>query len=434
MINRKIKLMTFMMVLISLISAQTISVQGVLRDPLGKTVEDGYYNLTLKLYEELAGGIEIWQESQSSVYTIHGVFSLDLGSVNSLNNVPFNTTYYLGISVDGDPEMDPRLKLLKVPSALSVVGTQNIIPSSGNAGIGTMNPQAGLHIVADGAGDDLLKIENEAGKTIRVDPSGNLYLESGGVLKFEDGSQLNSADFGGTVASVVTDGDAIITADEDGNGSGRIKFYSGDSLQMVIDHSGVSVAGKTNFGFPTGTTIMFTGAVAPSGWLLCDGNEYSTIEYADLFAVIDILYGAGFGTFKVPDMRSRHIMGYDETNAHFNEVGKTGGEETHSLIESELPNHNHSVDMSTAQVAASGSHRHTSYARNMYTWEVSANHPGNMQSLPYVHSTLQDIQFPYAGDHRHDVDFSPWDTDPKGGDATHNILHPYATVNYIIKY
>jgi len=197
MIISKLKTTISISLFITIALSQTINVQGVLRDPLGKTVEDGYYNLTLKLYEQETGGMAIWQENQTSIYTVHGLFTLDLGSVNSLENVPFNTSYFLGISVENDPEMDPRLKLLKVPNAMSLVGTQNMIPSQGNAGIGTTTPQVGLHIVSDGEGDDLLKVENVGSKAVIVDPTGDVVLGSDAAINFEDGSELVSANFGG---------------------------------------------------------------------------------------------------------------------------------------------------------------------------------------------------------------------------------------------
>ena len=36
--------------------AQTFSMKGVLRDPLGRTVDDGQYQLTFKLYDAATGG------------------------------------------------------------------------------------------------------------------------------------------------------------------------------------------------------------------------------------------------------------------------------------------------------------------------------------------------------------------------------------------
>lgn len=64
---------------------------------------------------------------------------------------------------------------------------------------------------------------------------------------------------------------------------------------------------------------MWSGAISaiPSGWGLCDGG----------------------GTPNRPDLRGRFIVGYDSTKTDYNAIGKTGGEEKHTLTVQELPEH-----------------------------------------------------------------------------------------------
>ena len=69
------------------------------------------------------------------------------------------------------------------------------------------------------------------------------------------------------------------------------------------------MAGKD--GFP-GMVQQFAGAAdkIPEGWLLCDGTEYTTTEYPDLYDVIGNIYGGTEGsTFKVPDYRECVLVG-----------------------------------------------------------------------------------------------------------------------------
>ncbi|GAH87071.1 unnamed protein product, partial [marine sediment metagenome] len=56
---------------------------------------------------------------------------------------------------------------------------------------------------------------------------------------------------------------------------------------------------------PTGSVIMFGGAVAPTGYLLCNGAAVSRITYANLFAVTGTTFGVGNGTttFNIPDFQ-----------------------------------------------------------------------------------------------------------------------------------
>ena len=74
--------------------AQTFAVKGVLRDPLGRTVEDGTYRLTFKLYDVDTGGTAIWSEEHAGAAVQHGVFSVELGKTTSLSGVSFLNTYY----------------------------------------------------------------------------------------------------------------------------------------------------------------------------------------------------------------------------------------------------------------------------------------------------------------------------------------------------
>lgn len=107
---------------------------------------------------------------------------------------------------------------------------------------------------------------------------------------------------------------------------------------------------------PAGGVIEFGGTSAPSGWLLCYGQEVSRSTFSVLFAAVGITHGSGDGstTFNVPDHRGRVTAGKDNmggasadrltgTSGGVNgdNLGATGGDETHGLVEAENGPHKH---------------------------------------------------------------------------------------------
>ncbi|WP_375650815.1 phage tail protein [Bartonella sp. OT172YNZD] len=65
--------------------------------------------------------------------------------------------------------------------------------------------------------------------------------------------------------------------------------------------------------FSSGFIGTFATEKIPSGWLLCDGKEYSRKNYANLFAVLGETWGKGDErtTFNVPDLRGMFLRGLD---------------------------------------------------------------------------------------------------------------------------
>ncbi len=104
---------------------------------------------------------------------------------------------------------------------------------------------------------------------------------------------------------------------------------------------------------PTGVIQAYVGAVAPAGWLLCDGSAFSSTTYPALYALLN-------NTAFVPDLRDRFVVGASATKT----IRTTGGSATIGL--NNLPAHSHPNTITSVTVAGTvsvtlggGDHTHT---------------------------------------------------------------------------
>lgn len=102
-------------------STAGIPYQGRLADkngaPLTQTV-----NMIFRLYAAASGGSPLWEEQwtgANSVQVSDGLFNVMLGSLTpiSQNTITGNSNLFLGITVETDSEMNPRVQLGSVPFA-----------------------------------------------------------------------------------------------------------------------------------------------------------------------------------------------------------------------------------------------------------------------------------------------------------------------------
>lgn len=73
--------------------------------------------------------------------------------------------------------------------------------------------------------------------------------------------------------------------------------------------------GVSNFGLVMPGTVAFHAKnAAPAGWLKCNGGAVSRTTYAELFAEIGTIFGAGDGstTFNLPELRGEFVRGWDD--------------------------------------------------------------------------------------------------------------------------
>ena len=175
-----------------------------------------------------------------------------------------------------------------------------------------------------------------------------------------------------------------------------------------------------------GTIQIYAGSSssAPSGYLFCKGQAISRTSYARLFNIIGTTYGAGDGstTFNLPDLKGKVIVGADSNNTNF-VLGSTGGEENHTITETEMPAHTHAstvtmrvkgTDYNNTNVIGTGTYNGTTVTKTADTknddaiGQISTKSKGNY--LIFTQNTAS-----------------------KGSGTAANNMQPYAVINYIIK-
>ena len=121
-----------------------------------------------------------------------------------------------------------------------------------------------------------------------------------------------------------------------------------------------------------GEIRLFAFQRAPTGWLACNGQTLPIAGYDALYAIIGTTYGGdGQTNFNLPNLQGRVALGQGQGQGLPSYVlGQAAGEESHTLVDAEMPAHSHALNSSTATADTSEPgqtlHLATSSAESLY--------------------------------------------------------------------
>lgn len=153
---------------------------------------------------------------------------------------------------------------------------------------------------------------------------------------------------------------------------------------------------------------IFAGNFTPKGWATCDGQLMPLSQNTALFSLLGTTYGGdGKSTFALPDLQGRAAMQPGQGKGlSLRDLGEMSGTTTVTLLDSELPAHNHTL-RAVNDVGDINTPGGMSIARS------SGAAIFNAASSPLATLAGQALT-------------------PAGGDIPHNNMQPYLTLLYII--
>ncbi|HEY8363960.1 MAG TPA: tail fiber protein [Haloplasmataceae bacterium] len=201
-------------------------------------------------------------------------------------------------------------------------------------------------------------------------------------------------------------------------------------VTQIITNSSSAITEALEVGF---IRIHPVNSSPSSKWLPCDGSEISRTTYADLFSLIGTTYGIGDGstTFNLPNFNDRQIMGSSGTKT----VGSVGGSDTHTLIEDNLPSHNHSLSgdlQFSGTTDNDGAHGHTLALHDDTTDKQDKVQAAGVDNESHPDST----DAISGGAHSHNFSGTltlSGNTGSTGSGTPVNHLDPYIAVKFLIK-
>ena len=93
---------------------------------------------------------------------------------------------------------------------------------------------------------------------------------------------------------------------------------------------------------------------APKGWAFCDGQLLPLSQNTALFSLLGTTYGGdGKSNFALPNMQGNAPMAPGQgPGLSLHDLGETGGSETVTLLQTEMPQHPHTVESVPGNFAA----------------------------------------------------------------------------------
>lgn len=163
-----------------------------------------------------------------------------------------------------------------------------------------------------------------------------------------------------------------------------------------------------------GEIRLFAGNFAPKDWAFCDGQLLPISQNTALFSLLGTTYGGnGTSNFALPDLRGQAPMHWGSGPGLTLRVpGERVGTNTVTLLDSEMPTHNHLAN-AVATLGQAGQGPEEAY------WAKSGAAGGRKSLLAYGNGADRTAMSPLA-------------LETTGGSQPHNNMQPYLGLNFII--
>jgi len=160
---------------------------------------------------------------------------------------------------------------------------------------------------------------------------------------------------------------------------------------------------------------MYAFNFPPKGWAFCNGQLMPISQNTALFSLLGTMYGGdGKSTFALPDFQGMAAVGQGQGSGlspYF--VGETTGVENVTLLQTEIPSHNHPFFGTSA----------TGTTKSSNTNQLAVAGSAGKQAT-------------YAGNYlstaNPNVQLSPLSTSVVGSGFPHENMQPYLTLNFCI--
>src|SRR3989344_5173238 len=299
-------LMPLLLLAVPVLSApNTVNIQGKLTNPSGSLLT-GTFNFTFRIYDSYTSGSKLYETNVTLSTDARGVYDIILKDVN----ITFADQLYLGVKVNNDAEMEPRVNLTSNPSAFRANISDDLNKNNAYTISGvnvTGNLSLGQRLVfnlgqfIDNLADGWVKLTGALNVTSGASIGGGLNISE----DLRVNNQLNITSAGdlvtaGSITSAGTIQGATLT-------DGNVTITGG-----VVSASQVNVGGGFNAGGMTllGADIITQGDILFSGNISVLNVTHLSVN-GSIFPSLDSTFDIGNGSFR---WRDANFTGRIEAN------------------------------------------------------------------------------------------------------------------------